>query len=87
MKKYVKAFKEVRDGVSKNKIHQSFLIQTVKDPTVAYNSLLRQKFIDLYTYNLDECLVNNLYVLAVEGSGFIKVSFTLIALLLFTIIA
>ena len=83
----MKAFKEVRDGVSKNKVHQSFLIKTVEAPIVAYNSLLREMFIDLYTYNLEKCLVDNLYVLAVEGSGFIKVSFTLIALLLFTIIA
>ena len=87
MENYVKAFKEVRDDVSKNKVHQSFLIKTVEDPTVVYNSLLIEKSIDLYTSNLKKCLVDNLYVLAVEGSGFIKVSFTLIALLLFTIIA
>ena len=90
-KNYMKAIREVRDGVKNNKVHQSFLMKTVRKsvwyPTIAYNSLLREKLIDLQTHNMDECIVNTLYVLSVEGSGFIKVSFTLIALLLFTIIA
>ena len=84
-KNYVKAFKEVRDNISKNKVHQSLVMKDDIERNIFYSSVLREKLLDLYTYNIDDCITDNLYVLI--GSGFIKVSFTMIALLLFTIIA
>jgi hypothetical protein len=52
----------------------------------------RQKAkLDIYTYDVDDCVIETLCVLAVDeglsGSGFIKVSFALVTLLFFTIFA
>jgi hypothetical protein len=78
---YVKAFKEVRDSISKNKVHPSLIM----DDEEIYSPVLREARLKLEYYNMKDCVLDNLSVLV--GSGFIKVSFTLIALLLFTIIA
>ena len=86
-KNYVKGFKEVRDGIKKNKVHQSFLIINANDPSVSYNSVLREKQIDLYSHGLDECAIDFMFSIATSGSGFIKISFTIITLALFTIFA
>ena len=84
-KNYVKAYKEVRDSISKNKVHQSLLMEEDLEHGVAYSSILREKYIELYSHNLDDCITDTISVLV--GSGFLKVSLTMIALLLFTIIA
>ena len=77
---YVKAFKGVRDSISKNKVHPSLIM----DDEEIFSSVLREARLELEYYNMKDCVLDNLSVLV--GSGFIKVSFTLIALL-FTIIA
>ena len=82
-KNFVKGVKEVRDNISKYKAHQSLFMDWDLKSGVIYNSVMREKLLDLYTYKQDDCILDNLVVLA--GSGFIKVS--LIALLLFIIIA
>ena len=83
-KNYVKAFIEVRDNIDKNKMHQS-LIKLGELGLLSFSSELREKKLELDYYDMDDCVLDNLSVLV--GSGFMKVSFTMIALLLFTIIA
>ena len=88
-KNYVKTFKEVRDSIDQYKVHQSFLINSPEDPSISYNAKLRKAKLDIYTYDVDDCVIETLCVLAVDegGSGFIKVSFALVTLLFFTIFA
>ena len=88
-KNYVKTFKEVRDSLDQYKVHQSFLINSQKEPRISYNAKLRKANIDLYSYDVDACVIDTLFALAVDegSSGFIKVSFALVTLLFFTIFA
>ena len=80
-KNYVKAFREVRDSLHKNKIHQSILAED--NYITSFSPILRKANLDLYFYDMDDCVTDTLSILM--GSGFIKVSFALIAVL-FTII-
>ena len=74
-KNYVKAVKEVRDNVKENKVHQALIMED----SVSFSSVLREAVLGLSIYNFDDCVLNTIFVLL--GSGFIKVSFTLIVLL------
>ena len=74
-KNYVKAFKEVRDNIKNNKVHQSILVNDFS----SFSPILREANLDLYYYNVDDCVTDTLSVLL--GSGFIKVSFAIIAML------
>ena len=74
-KNYVKAFKEVRDDIKNNKVHQSIL---ANDPS-SFSPILREANLDLTFYNVDDCVTDTLSVLL--GSGFIKVSFAMIAMM------
>ena len=74
-KNYLKAYKEVRDNIKDNKVHQSILANDLS----SFSPILREAILDLFFYNVDDCVTDTLYVLL--GSGFIKVSFAMIALL------
>ena len=74
-KNVVKAYKELRDDLKNNKVHQSII--SINPPS--FSPILRDAFLDLHFYNIDDCVTDTLYVLL--GSGFIKVSFAMIAML------
>ena len=79
-KNYVKAFKKVRDDIKNNKVHQSILAFG----SSSFSPILREAMLDLYYYNVDDCVTDTLSVLL--GSGFLQVSFVVITML-FIIIA
>jgi hypothetical protein len=56
---YVKAFKEVRDNIKNNKVHQSILSNDFS----SFSPVLREANLDLYYYNVDDCVLDTLSVL------------------------
>jgi hypothetical protein len=74
-KNYVKAFKKVRDDIKYNKVHQSIIAFDYS----TFSPILREAMLDLYYYNVDDCVTDTLSVLL--GSGFLKVSFAVITML------
>ena len=76
-KNYVKAIKEVRDGIKDNKVHQSFLLRNLYEGAISYNSVLRKAQIESIYYKkikdtTDRCIDCKYFLKGEELFGLCK---------------